>query len=108
METINNNINSNDDDIVAIIDGVVYQKRPKGKPRNPLRWTKDGKHITGYIDREKRLEYNKKYKALKVCEFCGQERQISHFKQHQQSKQCLLMKEINETKKKLEEITNRA
>ena len=63
MEITDININSSDDNIMAIIDGVVYAKRPEGKPRNPLRWREDGRHITGYLDREKRIEYTNNIKS---------------------------------------------
>jgi hypothetical protein len=56
MEISDINVNSSDDNIIAIIDGVVYAKRPRGKPRDPLRWTEDGKHKTGILDRKKRIE----------------------------------------------------
>ena len=76
MEITDININSSDDNIIAIIDGVVYAKGQRGKPRNPLRWREDGRHITGYLDKEKRIEYNQKYKELRICEICKKELQI--------------------------------
>ena len=104
MTTNENNTNLNDDNIVAIIDGVVYEKRPKGRPRNPLRWTENGTHISATLDREKRLEYNKKYYALKTCEFCGKEIQIHNSNRHYKSSKCSTMKELQETKEKLTKL----
>ena len=101
MEITDININSSDDNIIAIIDGVVYAKRPKGRPRNPLRWREDGKYLSSFLDREKRLEYNEKFKVLKVCEFCGKEQQILHFKRHLNSSKSKTLKEFKETKEKL-------
>ena len=98
------NINSSDDNIIAIIDGVVYAKRPRGKPRNPLRWREDGRHITGYLDREKRIEYNQKYKELRTCEICKKELQILHFKRHQTKSKCAMIRELQETKEKLSKL----
>ena len=64
MTTIENNNNTNDDDIVAIIDGKVYKKNLKGRPRNPARWLENGKYFKGYLDEERRKEYNTKYKEI--------------------------------------------
>ncbi len=100
---------SNDDNIVAVIDGVVYAKKHKGHPRNPLRWREDGTRITGYLDREKRLAYSKKYYELKPCEFCGKELQIQNYKRHYASSKCKILKELKEANEKivkLEAITN--
>ena len=101
MEITDININSSDDNIIAIIDGVVYAKGQRGRPRNPLRWREDGKYLSSYLDRDKRLEYNEKLKVLKVCEFCGKEQQILHFKRHLNSAKCKTLKEIKEAKEKL-------
>ncbi len=57
MENVENNYRN--DDIIAIIDGIIYEKKKKGRPRNAARRTEDGKHLTGYLEREKRLEYQK-------------------------------------------------
>ena len=102
MTTIENNNNTNDDDIVAIIDGKVYKKSRKGRPRNPLRWKENGKYNAGYLDDERRKEYNKKYKEIEICEFCGKECQIMHLKRHQTSRKCSLMEELKATKEKLD------
>ena len=56
MENVENNYRN--DNIIAVIDGVVHEKKKKGRPRHPDRWV-DGKHLTGYLDRDKRLEYQK-------------------------------------------------
>ena len=104
MENIDINNNSSDDNIIAVIDGVVYAKRPKGRPRNPLRWREDGKYLSSFLDREKRLEYNEKFKVLKVCEFCGKEQQIMHYNRHLKSSKCALSKELKEIKEKLSQI----
>ncbi len=105
MENVENNYRN--DNIIAVIDGVVYEKKKKGRPRNEARWTEDGKHLTGYLEREKRLEYQKRYAKLKQCELCLREVQILHFKDHQRTKQCQLLKESYENKKELEQLKNK-
>ena len=104
MENTEININSNNENVVAVIDGVVYEKRPRGRPKNPLRWREDGKYLSGMLDREKRLEYTQKYKVLKTCEFCGKEQQIMHYNRHLKSSKCALSKELKEIKEKLIQI----
>ncbi len=104
MDKNENNINSNDDNIVAVIDGVVYAKKPRGRPNNPLRWRASGTRITGYEDREKRLAYAKKYYELKPCQFCGKEVQIQNFKRHYASSTCKLRKELTEANQKIESL----
>ena len=96
MTTNTNNINTNDDNIIAVIDGVVYERKPRGRPKNPLRWRASGTRISGYCDREKRLAYAKKYYELKPCEFCGKEVQIQNFKRHYASSKCQTLKQLKE------------
>ena len=98
METIHNNINTNDDNIIAIIDGVVYAKKPRGRPRNPERWRENGTHITGSLDKEYKCSWYKiKYKQKSICEYCDKDiNYLDNVKRHQASEKCQLMKKTKE------------
>ena len=100
METNVINSNTNEDNIIAIIDGVVYQQRPKGRPRNPLRWREDGIHITGSLIPGYHREYNREYhKQTVTCEFCGTEIHYKNkLKRHQATKKCIKIKTFVEEK----------
>ena len=97
MEQIDNN---NNDNIIAVIDGVVYQKKPKGRPRNPLRWKEDGTYISGSLKPGYHREYNRDYfKQIVVCEFCGAEIHYTNkLKRHQATKKCFKLKTFVEEK----------
>ena len=100
MATIDNTTNSNDDNIIAIIDGVVYQKKPQGRPRNPARWKENGTHITGSLTpgyyKKRYLEINK---ITTTCPYCGTEIQyLDNVKTHQKTKKCMTMKKHLEEK----------
>ena len=105
MTTNTNNINTNDDNIIAVIDGVVYAKKPSGRPKNPLRWREDGTYFKGTFDKEKVRAYAQKYYVLKPCEFCGKELQIHNFKRHYASSTCKILRELKELKEVNEKLS---
>ena len=55
-DEINSN-NHRDDNIIVVIDGVVQERKPRRKPKNPLRWKPDGTHNTQTLDPQYHRQY---------------------------------------------------